>query len=265
MKGKVTVIEKGSVKIHTYFSPANAAMNSVHIIESENKLVVIDAQFMRPFTNEAKAYVEQLGKPVERVIVTHSHPDHWFGLEQFHVYPTYALAETKGEIEKIGDFTISDNRKRMKDMVTDKKYVPENVLPEGEETIDGVKYIFEKVLDAEAGVQLLIKLPEQNVLIAQDLVFNKIHLFLGQNAIDGWIKVVNNLKRETEYDTILVGHGENADISIFDNMLKYLEASKEILAKVNNGTELKAKLVERFPGYEAPFLLDISSRFLFNE
>jgi hypothetical protein len=38
--------------------------------------------------------------------------------------------------------------------------------------------VFEKVVDGEADVQLLIKLPELKTLVAQNLVFNNMHHFI---------------------------------------------------------------------------------------
>jgi glyoxylase-like metal-dependent hydrolase (beta-lactamase superfamily II) len=36
------------------------------------------------------------GTPIDRVIVTHRHPDRWFGCEYFRDVPVYALAEVAG-------------------------------------------------------------------------------------------------------------------------------------------------------------------------
>jgi NAD(P)H-binding len=55
--------------------------------------------------------------------------------------------------------------------------------------------------------QLVIKLPEQGVLIAQDLIYHATHLFLGNNDITGWTKAVDALAAEPSYDTVLARHG----------------------------------------------------------
>src|SRR5204863_448475 len=55
----------------------------------------------------------------------------------------------------------------------------------GTEVIDGVPFVFEAVAGGEAADELVIKLPEQGVLVAQDLVCHATHLFLGNNDIAG--------------------------------------------------------------------------------
>jgi glyoxylase-like metal-dependent hydrolase (beta-lactamase superfamily II) len=93
MKGKVTINDRGKAKIHTYaFSPLNS---TTHIIETADGLVVVDAQMTLSDTNEAIAYVRSLTKPIRRLIVSHSHPDHWLGLGEWGDAPSAAIADVK--------------------------------------------------------------------------------------------------------------------------------------------------------------------------
>ncbi len=246
-------------------SAPKTSLNTTQIIETKNKLVVVDAQFVRPFAKEAAAYVKSLNKPVERVIISHAHPDHWYGLEFFQEYPIYSLKETQQVIEKAGDMMIKGNKVRMGDMITDSKVVPSHIITEGKETIDGLEYVFEKVVDAEAGVQLLIKIPELEILIGQDLFFKDTHLFIGQGAFDGWIEALEDLKKDKNNKYIFVGHGLPTDNSIFDDMIEYITTAKEIYSKVDNGEELKKQLIEKYPELKAAFMLDISNKFLYKQ
>jgi hypothetical protein len=80
-------------------------------------------------------------------------------------------------------------------------------LVPGTEIIDGIPFVFQAVAGGEAADALLVKLPEQGVLVAQDLVYHDVHLYLGNNDIAGWQQVVAALAAESGYDTVLVGHG----------------------------------------------------------
>ncbi len=263
MKGKISVIEKRGIKIHTFTSSEDGIFVNTHVIETKNRLVMVDTQLLRVHAKEVREYVDSLGKPVDRVIITHSHPDHWFGLEYFEDLPIYSLPEIKEEIEKFGETFINAEKKVFGDAITTKVILPEHEIKSGVEIIDGLKYEFEKVDEAEAGVQLLIKLPELAVMIAQDIAFNNVHMFIGQNAFDSWIRVLKDLKKRRGFDTILVGHGEKSDMSVFDKNIAYLEYAKKTFESVDNGNDLKQQLIKKFPGYRSQIILDISNSFLY--
>lgn len=263
LEGTITTIEKNDVTIHSYVSPESGYMVTTHIIETVDNLVVIDAQFLRAHAQEVLTYIEHLNKPVDRIIITHAHPDHWFGLEYFPGIPVYALEEVQTQIEQSGDFFISYNKGVYGELVTETKIVPQHIINEKTTIINGVQYEFEKVADAEAGIQLLIKLPQLQTLICQDLVFNNAHFFLGQNALPQWLTVNNYLKGLKGYQTVLAGHGEPTDTTIFKTMETYLVDASKILKTVDNGKDLKQALVEKYPDYRAPILLDISGALLF--
>lgn len=264
--GTITIFKKGSVTIHSYMSPLDSALVTSHIIETKNRLVVIDAQFVRPYAKELRGYVDRLNKPIDRMIVSHNHPDHWFGLEFFTDVPIYSLRETRDLIEKTGDFFIKKNRERMGELVTDKKVIPNMTIKEGKELIDGLEYEFEKVMNAEAPVQLLIKFPELGTLVAQDLVYNNCHLVIGgKDAINGWRQVLKRFQGMKEYDTILAGHGEATNPAIYAKLLQYLEDAGAILATSKTGDEYKQKLLEKYPSYRFPLAINISISRLFRK
>lgn len=261
MKGTVEVIKQGNVTIHSYMSPAEGLRATSQIIETKNKLVIIDVQYFRAYAEEVLAYSKSLGKPVDRVIVSHSHPDHWLGLEYFTGYPIYALEETKAEIDGGGDMIIGLVQSVYGEMVADKKVVPGQVISEGAVSIDGLEYQFEKVLDAEAGVQLLIKIPAVKTLVCQDIVYNDTHLFIGQKEFEKWGETLNYLKSLKGYEIVLSGHGPATDVKIFDELIEYLTHVEKVFAATDNGEDLKQGIIEKYPEYHGEALIDISNMY----
>jgi glyoxylase-like metal-dependent hydrolase (beta-lactamase superfamily II) len=62
--------------------------------------------------------------------------------------------------------------------------------------------------------QLLIRLPEHGVLVAQDLVYHHTHSFVGNNDIVRWQVILEELA-DPAYDTVLPGHGLPAGQAVF--------------------------------------------------
>ncbi len=135
----------GDVRIHTFvsaFTGDNIA-NATHIIESKNQLVLIDGQFLAPYARQFRAYADSLGKPIARLYVSHRHPDHWFGLgTAFGDIALHALPETIRFIQEHGEDSRQDHLAKMGDLAPEKIVVPTHIARPGEETIDGVRYVF---------------------------------------------------------------------------------------------------------------------------
>src|SRR4051812_16855845 len=109
---KMLVKEVGAVRIHTFISSFsyNNIANATHIIESENKLVLIDGQFLVPYARAFRAYADGLAKPIERLYLSHRHPDHWFGLgAAFRDVSVYALPETIAFLKEHGEQSREDH------------------------------------------------------------------------------------------------------------------------------------------------------------
>jgi glyoxylase-like metal-dependent hydrolase (beta-lactamase superfamily II) len=278
MKGKVTINERGKAKIHTYaFAPTNS---TTHIIETDEGLVVIDAQMMIPDAKEATAYARSLNKPIRRLIISHGHPDHWLGLGEWGDMPTASIADVRDYINgEKGDALYRGFKegippyRRLGPLLSEKKGIIASELP-GSEKIIGLDFVFEKVVNGEADVQLLIKLPELKVLIVQDLIYNNAHHFIGQNRLatealptfDGWIAAMRRMKSESpNAELLLVGHGAPTSAAAIDETITYLIKAKEMFQKAKDGAELKQLMEAAFPNLDGIRYIDISSGYMYRK
>jgi len=265
-QGQAQELPKGTVvlsastkhlKIYTLVAPDQMFANTSHVIELPHQLIVVDGQFFAPYGQQLRALTDSLKKPVARFYVSHDHPDHYLGFgDAFPDAAVYALAETKANIGKSGQETLKAREQQFGAIMAKSINIPKNVQEEGREVIDGVTFIFEKSVDNEDAVSLVIKIPEAKTYIAQDIVYNKTHLFISGNT-DGWRKAIKKVQSESEYTVILPGHGQPANRSVLGEDLKYLDFVDQALTSSKSKTEYKSRILTAYPNYAAAPLIDI--------
>ena len=254
MKGTITIIDKGDVRVHSYMAPDASINVTTQLIETPSRLIAVDGQINVADADEVVEYAQGLGKPLDRLIITHEHPDHFQGAARFNA-PIHALPVVRDQMAARGD---------LKDLngvpILAAEVAPTVLVIPGTEVIDGVPFVFEAVSGGETADQLLIRLPEHGVLVAQDLVYHQTHVFVGHNDIDRWQVILRDLA-DPAYDTILPGHGLPAGQAVLAEMAEYLQAARELLG--DDGQAYKQAIIERFPTYRIPFIIDIGNYYLF--
>lgn len=231
--------------------------NTTHVIELPHELVVVDGQFFAPYAQQVKALTDSIKKPIARFYISHDHPDHYLGFgDAFLDVPVYALEETIEGVEKEGQQALEQRQKQFGDIIAKSLNKPTHKQLPGKEVIDGVTFIFEKSLNNEAAASLVIKIPEAHAYIAQDIVYNKVHLFISGNT-DGWRKAIKKVQSDKSYTLILPGHGIPGDRSVLAEDLNYLDFVDHALASSKSKEEYKAKILTAYPDYGAKGLIDI--------
>src|SRR5262245_618215 len=163
--GKVCVSDHGDVKVHTYISPEDGLLTNTQIVEGPTKLIVFDGQFFLPYAEEAATYIESLGKPVDTSVLSHIHLDHWSGLpllaKRFPDAPICGLAGVGDYLRANGQRILDVRRPAFGDRIPSCPPVLTTMLPEGEASIDGVRFEFKRFIDAESALQLVALMPDQ--------------------------------------------------------------------------------------------------------
>ncbi len=249
--------QAGDVRIHTFVSSFayNNIANATHIIESRNRLVLVDGQFLAPYAQKFRSYADGLGKPIDRVYLSHRHPDHWFGLGVgFSDVPVHALPETITFLKEHGEDSIHDHWK-LGDLAPDRVVVPKEVAEPGQDTIDGVRYTFGRVTDTEIDSMLTVTLPDLGVSFAQDLVYSGTHLYLTQH-LERWIRVLEDMVM-TDCELFMPGHGFPADKNEVARNIEYLSAAGQAIADGLTNDAFKDFMLQRYPERKCPGIFDI--------
>jgi glyoxylase-like metal-dependent hydrolase (beta-lactamase superfamily II) len=266
LQGRLTTTYAGPVTVHTYTAPDEGWQVTTHLIELPHQIIAFDGQYLLPYAREAAAFAQTLGKPITRLYVSHYHPDHVLGGEAFHV-PIHALAPVKSKIDAVVDRLAREERAKFPDrpdVIPERPQRPEFVVEPGVELIDGVKFEFLSAKNAETEDALVIALPEESVIMIQDLVYDRVHLFLGEKRLSSWEAVVRKF-RALPYQHVLPGHGLPGDRGIYDRTIEYLEFGRSALTEAKSGDALEATLIARFPDYGGRELLQHQKRFLFRQ
>ena len=250
------------------FSPADGFHVNTQMIEGPTAVVIFDGQLLLPYADEVASYVQTLGKPVDRIILSHAHTDHWSGLqvltERFPDARVFALDGIADQVRARGPARLDALRRIYGDKVATKVTVPTETITEGLQRIDGVTYDFKRFVDAESDLQLAALLPEQKVLMAFDLVFSpNQHAFTGANHFDHWMIVLESLKALQGYDTITIGHDTPVHRSAIDSTITYVKRAREIHAVSADAKTYSESLKAAFPDRQLANMVDFSAKLLY--
>ncbi len=223
--------ELDGVTVHAYLGIT--ALNGNYVIESENSVVVVDTSFQDPDPATLRALADATGKPIERVLITHGHPDDVGGLnDEFADVPVATTATVAGRIDA-GDREIE--------------------ILDGPFTIDGVEYVATEYLDAEDTSQMVVEMVGRDAVFSGDLVYNGVHAFLTED-LENWISIIDELAAD-EPALVFPGHGPVGDATAYADTRAYLETAIEVLPTVSTVDEFEVAMLEAYPDRLGAFFI----------
>lgn len=261
MHGSVTTIHTDGLKVHTYAAPESGWAVNTHIIDLENQLFVIDAQYTLDFAREVVEFAATLNKPITRLYVTHYHPDHLLGAAAFSL-PIHGLAEVARKVDEVGDRVAGEERAKVGNSVPDHAERISEIVREGEEKVDGTLLRYIALRHAETADALMIALPEHDILITQDLLYHQVHVFVGELAFESW-RVALSTYSALNFGTLLPGHGSPGGVALWTHMADYLDVAERTWKSSDSAEAFRNKMIGFFPNHRGALLLQHEGRFLY--
>ena len=217
-------------------SAANEAYNAnAGFVVTDDGVVVIDALGSPALGHELlKAIRSVTPKPVRRVIVTHYHADHFYGLQPFkdagaEIWAHRAALEylTGGEAER-------RREQRARDLFpwVDERtpLVPADRWLDGDEafTLGGVRFELQHFGPAHSPEDVVVVVPQEGVLYSGDILFKGRVPFVGAADSKAWLARINRLIDLTP-KLMVTGHGEVStdpaqDLALTRDYLVFLRA-----------------------------------------
>jgi len=263
------------LSVETMQTSVNSLYTSITLIKGEKGAVLVDAPFTRADAHRVVAWILESGRTLEAVYVTHDHPDHFFSMEVItQAFPNARIVSAPQVVEDIWK-SIPLKVKRWGPMLgTNGPRYPTAPAPleGGVLMLEGERIEVVGPLQGDHVHCTAIYVPSAKTLVAGDLLFNEMHLWLGESPAasrKAWAASVERLAA-LGATRVIAGHkkpGLPDDTSAITYTRNYLARFEKAVGESRNSAELRAKVTAAFPATIDwnDFLLSNSSRVAMGE
>ena len=237
------------------------------LVTGDKDAILIDAQFDRADAHRLVAQILESKKNLTTVFITHSHPDHYFGLEVIHqAFPKaklVALPATVAEIKKTWQGKVKQWQPMFGELVPSTPVLP-TALTGTTLTLDG------ETLEIHGGVQgdetqcAYVWIPSTKTVIAGDIVYRGVHVWTAETKApqrQAWKKTLDELAA-LHPTTVIAGHKDpkldNSPAGI-DQTRQYLDAFDTAVASAKTSEEAQAKVKSHYKDLQLDVILKIGA------
>jgi glyoxylase-like metal-dependent hydrolase (beta-lactamase superfamily II) len=228
---------------------------STTLIHGHSDAVLVDPPFTREQAHAVIDWVRGSNKNITHIFVTHGHGDHWFTAGLLADEFDAQIVATAGTIEQM------HRNVAMREAVWDKLFpgqIPETTVTavpaeNNRIELEGRRLDIVEVGHTDTDATSVLHVPDLDLVVAGDTVYNGVHLYLVESADGGrdkWrsaIDIVENF----EPRWIVAGH-KNKDLDdsaarTISQTRDYLVSADELLSQHTTALGFFNAMVERFP------------------
>jgi glyoxylase-like metal-dependent hydrolase (beta-lactamase superfamily II) len=256
--------------IHRYPLAHEGAFVNAYLVETESSVVAIDSLLTVSESRALRAGVERLGKPLQAVLLTHSHPDHYGGLTELVAGDDVPIIAPQGVIDVIArDDEAKEQilRPMFGDEWAAERTFPNTPIRDDESvTFDGATFTVIDLGPSESPHDSPWVLGEdERTVFLGDQIYGQKHCFLADGFYQEWLRNIEFLRERLPSDAVFhVGHGGPVGPAGWDWQRGYIETFLEAVGSADwsNAEQAHASVVATMKRYlptdELLFLMELS-------
>jgi glyoxylase-like metal-dependent hydrolase (beta-lactamase superfamily II) len=254
--------------------PAGFGVTST-LIYGPTEALLVDAQFRGSDATKLAARIRAIapGRKLKAIVVSHPHPDHYFGLptllHEFPGTPVYLSSQGLKDFDATVAQEIATWSKVYGNEIP--ATVGRPLTAPARFTVDG------ETLEHATGVQgdahtpdnAYLWIPSLRALVASDLAYSGAHVWLADSTAatrTAWRRALTDLEGR-KAEIVIAGHKGSATLPDTPASLaftkKYIEQFEAALAASKNAEELKAKVKAQQPDLGLEPILDFAAQAAF--
>jgi glyoxylase-like metal-dependent hydrolase (beta-lactamase superfamily II) len=247
------------------FSPTTSTL-----VVGSTEAVLIDAQHMHSDVAALGDLIEQTGKRLTTIYVTHGHADHWYGvgdlLARFPAARAVAIPGVVDYIKESAEETAQQWSAWFGDRVVDPTVIPD-VLDGSDIELDGAELRIIEVGQGDIAPSTVVHVPAIDAVVTGDVVYNQIHAMLGLSGPDEWerwIQSVDTIEKLSP-KMVVAGHKrpESSDAEVtrmLDQTRSYISDFADGARTAGSAEELIERMTSKYPDFGNPWTLRFSAK-----
>ncbi|MFD0570973.1 MBL fold metallo-hydrolase [Kitasatospora gansuensis] len=259
----------GPLRIEVFTGPETSFFATSSLIMGERTAILVDAQLTRSAGRELAEWVAGKGRQLLAIVITHQHPDHYFGAEEvLRLFPKAQLLAAPLVVEGIMA-TLAAKVAQWKpvygDDIPDHPLVPALLLPQPL-MIDRQLIRVLSLGQGDSAGSTVVHVPGSRTVVAGDFVYNGTHVWTADTDPAEREQWSHNLARLADLgaDRVIAGHrapGADDDaMRVLTFTSEYLQDFDRALAAHPDDAEaLVAMVNERYGGLTLPVVLELSA------
>jgi len=243
------------------------------LVVGPTEVLLWDAQYHLADAQRVADRIAATGKHLKAIIISHPDHDHYSGaaaiVERFPGTPVYMTAKGLAHFDTT-KYSFQREKSRRPSMLPDSLVTPQ-VLPSTHLTLDGeeLTVIPDLTGDVIIPVNSALWIPSLRTVLAGDVAFNGVHLWLGSSSEASRAAWRASIARLAELHPAVVVAGHKKDVAapdspdvlrFMDNYLKDFDAFRKTSS---NPDELKAAMLRKYPDLAVLVLLNYSAQVAF--
>ena len=244
------------------------------MIVGPTEVLLWDAQYHVADARRLADRIAATGKHLKAVVLSHPDHDHFAGaaviVERFPGTPVYMTPTALAEYMKTAQRDFGGEKQRRPEVMADSIVTPV-ALPSNHLTVDGeaVDVIPDLQGDVLKPTNSMLFIPSLNTVLAADVVFNGVHLWLGASneaSRTAWRAAIQMIK-DRHPAAVVAGHKKDVSApdspAVLDFMDHYLADFESLKKTSTNGQELAAAMRAKYPDLAVPILIQFSAQSAF--
>jgi glyoxylase-like metal-dependent hydrolase (beta-lactamase superfamily II) len=227
------------------------------LIVGATDAVLVDPPMTIAQTERVAAWVENSGKRLTHIFITHGHGDHWFGtaplLRRFKGASAYAA---QGTIEVMRMHSEPAYRAKVWDKSFPDQIPDTPVLattPPGDRfELEGDELHIVDVGHSDTDKTSVLHVPSIGLVVAGDVIYNGCHQYLAEThngGLQAWMKAVDRVGA-LQPRFVVAGHKNTVlkdDPKIIAETRRYLEDAERLIGTSHTALEFYNAMVELYP------------------
>ncbi|MBA3458175.1 MAG: MBL fold metallo-hydrolase [Deltaproteobacteria bacterium] len=247
-------------------SPTGFLVNST-LIQGEKEAILIDAQFSLADAHRLVAVIMESKKTLTTVYITHSHPDHYFGLnvikQAFPKVKVVTLATSLGEIKKTWKGSVKQWGSMYGALVPTKPMLPA-VQKAMTLTLEGATIEIRGTVQGDSSDNTYVWIPSTKTVITGDIVFAGVHPWTRETNPEkrkAWIKTLDDITALAP-TTVIAGHKDpkaKDDLSAVKATKDYLIAFETAVSGSKSASEVETKMKAKYKDLQLDVILKLGA------